>query len=92
MAAKGFTAGWHFYDNPLEWEIVYNPAREWLPDCFSEKATKEWTLDGLKSKGINQEKNAWELQSTGGFPSLTSPKGVELDPFNCPFVQIRWNV
>jgi len=90
--SEGVTAGWHFYDNPLEWEIVYNAAREWLPKHFSKKATKEWTLDGLKSKGINQEKNAWELQTTDGFPSLTSPEGVELDPFNCPFVQIRWNV
>jgi len=46
----------------------------------------------LESNGINQEKNAWELRATGGFPILTSPEGVELDPFNCPYIQIRWNV
>ncbi len=88
----GVTAGWHFYDNPLGWEIVYQPAREALPDHFSTEATKQWTLNGLESQGINQTKNAWQLKSIGGFPTLTSPEGVTLDPFNCPFIQIRWNV
>lgn len=90
--SKGVTAGWHFYDNPSDWEILYAPAREALPRHFSVAATETWTLQGLESKGINQEKNAWELRATGGFPTLSSPEGVELDPFNCPFIQIRWNV
>jgi len=90
--SEGVTAGWHFYDNPSDWEIVYKPARESLPAHFSVAATETWKLQGLESKGINQEKNAWELRVTAGFPTLTSPEGVELDPFNCPFIQIRWNV
>jgi len=90
--SEGVTAGWHFYDTPSDWEIVYKPAREWLPSHFSLAATKTWTLQGLESEGIDQEKNAWVLRSAGGFPALTSPEGVELDPFNCPFIQIRWNV
>lgn len=90
--SRGVTAGWQFYDNPLDWEIVYQPARAALPNHFSTAATEQWTLQGLESKGINQQKNAWELKATGGFPTITSPEGVTLDPFNCPFIQIRWNV
>jgi hypothetical protein len=86
---RGVTAGWHFYDNPLGWEICYAPAREFAPEHFGEAATKTWSFQGLENLGINQEQNAWELKVTGE-PVLTSPEGVHLDPFNCPFIQIRW--
>ena len=87
---KGVTAGWHFYDNPKGWEICYRPARDYVPERFSEEATKRWHLNDLKGGGINQDRNAWALEPVGPTPVLTSPKGVHLDPFNCPYIQVRW--
>lgn len=86
---RGVTAGWHFYDNKLGWEICYDSARAFAPEHFGEAATQRWSFQGLESFGINQEKNAWELKRVGA-PVLTSPEGVTLDPFNCPYIQIRW--
>ncbi|RKX44938.1 MAG: hypothetical protein DRP64_05550, partial [Verrucomicrobia bacterium] len=40
--SDGVTAGWHFYDNPSDWEIVYTPAREARPQYFSVAATETW--------------------------------------------------
>jgi len=87
---RGTTAGWHFYDERLNWEICYDPAREYAPGHFGKAATKAWEIDGLKSMGIFEGKHAWRLKVSGKKPSLTSPEGVELDAFNCPFIQIRW--
>ncbi|MCF7818206.1 MAG: hypothetical protein K9M54_10025, partial [Kiritimatiellales bacterium] len=88
----GVTAGWHFYDNPRGWEILYRHVRDVLPSRVSLAAANSWELSGFESKGINQQKNAWELKAVGGFPTITSPADVTLDAFNCPFIQIRWNV
>ncbi len=87
---RGVTAGWHFYDKKLGWEICYDPAREFAPEHFGEAATKTWELDDLESSGLFEEKHAWKLAVTGADPTLTSPEGVELDAFNCPYIQIRW--
>jgi len=89
---RGTTAGWHFYDEKLDWEICYDASREYAPEHFGEAATKTWKMDALKSEGIFEEKHAWKLKVSADQPTLTSPKGVELDSFNCPFIQIRWNV
>lgn len=88
---RGVTAGWHFYDEKLGWEICYDPSRRFAPEHFGEAATKTWTLKNLKSEGIFEERHAWKLQSDFGVPSMTSPEGVTLDPFNCPYIQIRWH-
>ena len=87
----GVTAGWHFYDRSLGWDILYPYVRDVMPECVSTQAIARWSFQGLESRGINQEKNAWELVPEGGMPLITSPEGVEMDTFNCPFVQIRWN-
>ncbi|QHI70678.1 glycosyl hydrolase family 65 protein [Tichowtungia aerotolerans] len=87
---RGVTAGWHFYDNKLGWEICYDPAREFAPEHFGEAATERWSSRGVESRGINQKKNAWELKALGETAVLTSPEDVTLDPFNCPYIQIRW--
>ena len=87
---RGVTAGWHFYDEKLGWEICYDPARKFAPEHFGEAAAKTWALNDLNSDGIFEEKHAWKLESCGDSPTLTSPEGVTLDPFNCPYVQIRW--
>lgn len=88
---RGVTAGWHFYDDPLGWEICYPGARGAAPEHFSEEATRRWGRSGLESEGIVEARHAWRLRATDGFPTLTSPEGVHLDPFNTPFVQIRWH-
>ncbi|WP_136077219.1 glycosyl hydrolase family 65 protein [Pontiella desulfatans] len=88
---RGTTAGWHFYDEPKGWEICYAPARGAAPEHFGEAASKTWTLDDLASEGIFEERHAWKLKVSGKLPTLTSPEGVELDSFNCPFIQIRWH-
>lgn len=87
---RGVTAGWHFYDEKLGWEICYDPAREFAPEHFGDAAVKTWGLRNLKSDGIVEEKHAWKLEATGGFPIMTSPANVTLDSFNCPYIQIRW--
>ncbi len=87
---RGVTAGWHFYDEKLGWEICYDAAREFAPEHFGEAASRAWKLDGLTSLGIFEPKHAWKLMATGKTPLLTSPASVTLDPFNCPFIQIRW--
>lgn len=89
---KGVTAGWHFYDDPKGWEIVYPAARKSAPNHFGEAALDRWNLSGFESKGINPEKSAWELMRESSIPTLTSPERVTMDAFNCPFIQIRWNV
>lgn len=90
--SRGVTAGWHFYDKPLGWEIHYSHARAAMPERFSTNAIATWILQGLENKGISQAKNAWKLSATGGVPPvITSPEGVMLESFNCPFIQIRWN-
>ena len=86
---RDVTAGWHFYDNKQGWEICYDMVQESAPGHLGEAATKKWSTQGVKSLGINQQRNAWELKVTGQ-PVLTSPAGVYLDPFNCPYIQIRW--
>lgn len=88
---RGTTAGWHFYDEKLNWEICYDASREYAPEHFGQAATKTWETVGLKSKGIFEKNHAWKLKVSGKQPMLTSPEGVELDSFNCPFIQIRWN-
>jgi len=89
---KGVTAGWHFYDQKLGWEICYDPARKAAPDHFGRAAAERWRFQSLESRGIHPGKNALELKTTGGFPTMTSPDGVTFDSFNAPFIQIRWNV
>jgi hypothetical protein len=89
---RGVTAGWHFYDEKLGWEICYDAAREFAPEHFGEAAVKNWEPDGLLSAGLFEEKHAWKLVAAGKQPALTSPGGVTLDPFNCPYIQMRWNV
>ncbi len=88
---RGVTAGWHFYDEKLGWEICYDPSRRFAPEHFGEAATKTWELKNLESEGIFEEKHAWKLKSNFRIPSMTSPEGVSLDPFNCPYIQIRWH-
>lgn len=88
----GVTAGWHFYDQKLNWEICYDPARKFAPEHFGEAASKVWNLEGLTSDGIFELKHAWKLTAAGSDSVLTSPEGVELDSFNCPYIQIRWNM
>jgi hypothetical protein len=88
---RGVTAGWHFYDEKLGWEICYTPTRNFAPEHFGKAATKTWELKNLKSEGLVEEKHAWKLSTNFGVPSMTSPEGVSLDPFNCPYIQIRWH-
>ena len=88
---RGVTAGWHFYDEKLDWEICYDSSRNYAPEHFGEAATKMWELNNLKSEGVFEEKHAWKLTADFGTPSMTSPEGVSLDPFNCPYIQIRWH-
>ena len=88
---RGVTAGWHFYDNKLGWEICYDAARNAAPEHFGSAAAGSWQAEGLEDRGINQVRNGWELSGRGGSATLTSPRGMSLDPFNCPFIQIRWH-
>lgn len=91
---KNVTAGWHFYEEPAGWEIVIqhvqkNPKA--FPNMMGVAATKAWALDQMKDEGLVATNRAWKLKATGPQPMMTSPEGVELDAFNCPYIQLRWN-
>lgn len=82
--------GWHF--QPLDqvpgW--VGDSMRHRRDDTFcGEKAAAQWALNDLQSEGIVN--NVWRMTSTGPKATLTSPEGLMLDAFNCPYVQIRWS-
>jgi len=84
----GHTAGWMFQN-----EADLNPTVRFLVDWkmtqfYGEPAIAGWELHNLKSLGITDKK--WQLQSTGDSPSITTPKGVEIDAFQAPFLQLRW--
>ena len=92
-AYKGVTAGWHFYEEPAGWEIVIkevNSHREKYPGVMGAEAVKVWQLDQMESDGLVVSNRTWKLKTTGTLPLMTSPEGVQLDPFNCPYIQIRW--
>lgn len=90
LAANGITAGWHF--QPIE-EVpgwVGDSMRHRQDDTFcGEKAIAQWTLDDLLSEGLVN--NAWRVSTTGPEAAITSPEGLTLDAFNCPYLQIRWS-
>jgi hypothetical protein len=91
---KGVTAGWHFYEEPADWEIVIQYVKnnpQLFPDALGVAATKGWKLDQMDDSGLVASNRTWKLRTTGALPLMTSPEGVELDSFNCPYVQIRWN-
>ena len=90
----GVTAGWHFYEEPGGWEIVVHHVREEREESFPHAtglpATQVWELTDLQDQGLVASNRSWKLSATGPAPTLTSPRGVTLDTFNCPYVQIRW--
>jgi hypothetical protein len=91
---QGVTAGWHFYEEPAGWEIVIQHVKEnpqEFPNVMGVAATRVWTLDQLEDGGLVASNRAWKLKANGLFPAMTSPEGVELDAFNAPYIQIRWN-
>lgn len=90
LGGNGITAGWHF--QPLDqvpgW--VGDSMRHRKDDTFcGENAAAQWTLNDVQSDGIVN--NAWHLSTTGPNATLTSPEGLMIDAFNCPYVQIRWS-
>jgi hypothetical protein len=93
-AHRGVTAGWHFYEEPAGWEIVIrevNRHRQNYPGVMGAEAAGAWRLDRMESRGLDASRRVWNLDATGTLPAMTSPEGVELDPFNCPYIQIRWD-
>jgi hypothetical protein len=89
--SKGVTAGWHFSKRKHSWDVHYEDVARRMPERVAEGAIAAWNYENLRPLGINAEKNALELKTTGGFPAMTSPEGVTIDPFNAPYMQIRWN-
>jgi hypothetical protein len=89
--SKGVTAGWHFSKRKHSWDVHYEEVARRMPERVAEGAIAAWNYENLRPLGINAEKNALELKTTGGFPAMTSPEGVTIDPFNAPYMQIRWN-
>ena len=84
---EGFAAGWHFQDDGPGW--VWNTLRG-MPDTWwaREKAVEGWTLDNVKSLGIEDKK--WQLEATGPSPAITTPDYARIDAFCAPFLQLRW--
>ncbi|AKJ65424.1 glycosyl hydrolase family 65 protein [Kiritimatiella glycovorans] len=89
---EGTTFGWHFYDQPQEWEIVLrhhvNPAPG-SPPFLGKGARAAWELTDLDDHGLDAGRHAWTLAPAGKLPTLTGPEEVKLDAFNCPYIQIR---
>ncbi|MFH1737498.1 MAG: glycosyl hydrolase family 65 protein [bacterium] len=87
---KGKAVGWHFQPKDQVPGWVGGHLRKWnVEDYFGETATKNWTLTNLKSPGIVE--NQWQLEATGNSPMLTTPEGFDIDAFNAPYLQLRWN-
>jgi len=85
----GLTAGWHFQDEGVGWIWQYNFLKGLNdPRFYGETATHGWGLHHVESLGIVDKR--WKLRITGPSPTITSPKGIEIDAFNCPFMQVRW--
>jgi len=84
----GKTAGWHFQSDGPGWVWDY-ALRHWkTPQWKGETAAASWDLDNVKSLGISDSK--WQLEATGDSPTITSPRGVKIEAFQSPFLQIRW--
>ena len=49
--SKGRTAGWHFYEKPQGWELLFEPVKAAFPERVGAAATETWTTEGLESKG-----------------------------------------
>lgn len=83
----GKTAGWHFQDDGHGW--VWDSLRR--PDAGpwkGETAAAGWLVENVRSLGIVDKK--WRLESSGDSPVITSPRGVKIEAFQAPFLQIRW--
>lgn len=87
-AWQGLTAGWHFQYDEGSW--VFSQILHLDPDTpyVGERATLDWDLSHVRSLGIVDGK--WRLESTGLSPTITWPKGVNVDADNAPFLQLRW--
>ncbi len=88
---KNTTYGWCFQNTIPPWWIDGAYLVTWpglQQDAYGESATRKWELSDLKSSGIQEER--WHLESTGPNPTITSPADVQLQAFQCPYLQIRW--
>ena len=85
--AAGVTAGWHFQEDGAGW--VWGYLKGWKSPLYhGESCLKGWELEGLRSHGLVEGK--WRLEATGDSPALVTPKGIEIDALNAPFLQLRW--
>lgn len=85
----GQTAGWHF--QPVEavpgWVKGY--LEGWNdPRWYGDGAVTSWTVEGATSSGIVN--NRWHIEPAGAQAILISPDGVNIDAFQAPFLQLRW--
>jgi len=83
----GYTAGWHFQEDGFGW------AWDWLRATkdkrwYGETAVKSWEVENARSEGIVNGK--WHLVATGPSPAIITPKGVVIDAYCSPFLQLRW--
>lgn len=84
---NGGTAGWHFDKDASGWAM--DALRSWKdPRWLGETAADGWVLENAESRGIVDKR--WLLESTGNSPSIVSPRGVKIEAFQAPFLQIRW--
>jgi len=86
---KGKTAGWHFQ----EIEHIHGWVKGFLKgrgakEFVGRNAASLWELHNVQSLGIKD--NRWHLKATGPSPAILTPKGVEIDAFNAPYLQLRW--
>ncbi|MHB1462972.1 MAG: glucosidase family protein [Armatimonadota bacterium] len=88
---KNTTFGWCFQTKVPDWWIDGPYLLYWQGlqgECLGESATRKWELTDLQSEGISEEK--WQLKATGPNPTITSPSDVQLQAYQCPYMQIRW--
>lgn len=92
---EGITAGWLFQEKPdlQGWAAGYLQQKPELEKYYGTKAAESWKVWG-DNLGIVDK--AWQVKGPAGQPaevlnfSITTPEGVSLDAFNCPYLQIRW--
>ena len=84
---EGYTYGWHFQDQGPGWVWQFKMVEKGSPNA-GQSAADSWELVNVESLGIIN--SVWQLSSKGVSPTIISPKGVELDSFNSPYIQIRW--
>ncbi|MBC7330701.1 hypothetical protein H5T88_10165 [bacterium] len=83
----GYTAGWHFQEDGFGWVWDWLRAtkdKRW----YGKTAIESWEVENARSEGIVDGK--WRLVATGASPAIITPKGVVIDAYCSPFLQLRW--